>query len=60
MTENVRKSIDYLVADIARIQAEMPDCEVGYQAEDREAFEIVRRIERRLHGKLRKPQQAAE
>jgi hypothetical protein len=51
MTENARKSIDYIVADIARIQAEMPGREVGYQAEDREAFEIVRRIERRLQGK---------
>lgn len=58
---NERNSINYLIDDIQRIQREMGLArDLGIQAEDREAFEIIRRIERRLKGKARKPQQAAE
>lgn len=49
-TERTRAEVSTIIEDIARIQAEMGHAEHCYQAEDREAFEIVRRIERRLKG----------
>lgn len=52
MSDAIRNSIDYLVTDIERIHREMGEARtIGIQAEDREAFEILRRIERRLRGK---------
>lgn len=57
-TDQARNSIDYLVTDIERIQREMgPNAEIARQAEDIEAREIIRRIERRLQGKRVAPQQ---
>lgn len=58
MSDAIRNSIDYLVTDIERIHREMgPARALGIQAEDREAFEILRRIERRLQGKRVSPPQ---
>lgn len=59
----VRGEVDAIIADIARIRAQSPNAAEFCQAEDREAFEIVRRIERRLMGLERPPavaEQAAE
>lgn len=58
MSDAIRNSINYLVGDIERIHREMgPARAIGIQAEDREAFEIIRRIERRLQGKYAAPSQ---
>lgn len=48
--ERAREIVDIHTNEIARIQAEMGHSEICYQAEDREAFEIIRRIERKLKG----------
>lgn len=59
-TEQARNSINYVIEDISRIRREMgQNAAIGQQAEDREAFEIVRRIERKLKGQIRKPKQSA-
>lgn len=60
-TEQARNSIGYVLTDIERIYNEMgPNARLSVQAEDQEAFEIVRRIERKLKGITRKSKQAAE
>lgn len=58
--DEVRREVNAIVADIARIRAEVPNPVEFCQAEDREAFEIIRRIERRLMGLERAPKVAAE
>ncbi len=60
-TEQQRNSIGYVLTDIERMYGEMgPNAKLGVQAEDQEAFEIVRRIERKLKGIVRKSKQEAE
>lgn len=60
--DQARNSIGYLIGDVERIQGEMgPElAALSRQDEDREASDIIRRIERKLRGYGRLPAQQPE
>lgn len=49
-TQRVRDEVNAILDQIEQVKRGLPDHGMYDQAEDRECFEIIRRIERRLQG----------